>query len=181
MAAKDTLDALAAVKQVAQQFKALAVVGDSVDRLAALVNHEDELKASIQQLIADKDALAKEIEDARAENADKVAAARAEHEQYTAEYAAHREKLRAGALAEEESATRRITEARRSVAGLDEAVKAEIDKANATVDQHRNAAAAEIAKLESDHAAQRAQITAQTDALRAQLDELKGKVAAVLA
>lgn len=178
--AKKILTALTTVKEVASKFAAFAVVSEAADSLAALVNHEAELKKSIAEKQAEIEAQrAQQAEEAKAHKARMEAAAK-EHEQYAKQYDDHSAKLRKNALdVEAESATR--IEAAKKLVGDAEA------KATQDIAAHKTRAEIEKQKITDAHNVfieatkqHRAQIEEKTAALQKKLDDLREQVAPLM-
>lgn len=174
-------DAFGTIKKVAAQFAAFAVVDAACDDLLALVNHEDELRARIEAAKGDLHAVQQTATDVQKAAKKNLADIATEHNGYIAEYATHRDQLRAEATAVETECRERVESARaaaiKQIADSDTALQATL--AATTVER---------AKIEADHAAfitqtkeHRATIEANTVLLQTQLDTLREKVAAVLA
>lgn len=179
----DIKNALGAIRDLAKVFAPLATVGADIDRLDALVSHEDELTAGIAAKLA-------QSADIDADNAIKLSACDAEiaTRQQTQRDAEAGYQARMDALNVEYQTAR--TSLRTDIDNAKIAVKKESDALIRDVEELRNAAYAERQRVQSEHdafieqtKAHRASIEARTKEIEARLDtvrdQAKGALAAV--
>lgn len=179
MADQKTTEALDAVKSLARQFGAFAVLDTTCDRLVSLLGRESDLAAHVAQLTSQRDGLLQSVGTAKSELAQLLdaatAAKRAKQDADAASEAAQVKQVQAesslAALSQADTEARDA--ARNELRGL-------IEKANATRAAQK--------KIEDDHTlrlaglqAEELRISEQTHQLQTQLDELKTRITPLLA
>lgn len=174
------LDSLAAIKDVAKLFAPLATVGADIDRIVALVAHEDELKQAIDAKVREKIQLEADITQRRAEVDSEIAEKQRIQTDVEAGYQAKRDALQVEFQTGKESARREIDAARTKVP----AVVAECQR---DIDELTRAAAVERQRIVNDHNAfieqtkeHRAQIEANTKALEDKRDAVRAELAPLM-
>jgi len=176
----DLRPALVAIKDIAKLFAPLATVGESVDALAAVLDHEAELKASIQSLLGRQAQIEAECQQRVADCNAEIAAKCKVHNDAVAGYEAKLDTL-----------DRELKDAK---AGRQARIDAETQAGDRIVGQIRTAlkaekerVAAEQARIAAEHdafiektKAHRAEIEENTAALQAKLDALRDQARVAL-
>lgn len=84
----DIREAIEAAKTISRQFSAFGQIADKADALLALVNHEDELKATIARLQGEIETLTTQVSEARLAEEQRTRDAKSTGDQTVADYEA---------------------------------------------------------------------------------------------
>jgi hypothetical protein len=173
--------ALSAIRSAVKPFVALAELNTKAEALLNVVNHADELKAEVERLKSAVVEWTSKASDARATEESALADAKGEHEAYKAEYATHRDKLRAEALAIEAECEKRKQDAQATIEEITRNVVGEVNAYQAKAEEERARIGADHLAFIAETKAHRARIEQKTAELQAQLDDMKNRLSPLLA
>lgn len=173
-------DSLAAIKDIAKLFAPLATVSADIDRVSALVAHEDELKESIADKLNEKAQIDAEIA-TRISAADaEIAASKKAQADTAAGYAARNDELNVEYQAAKTAARVAIDQAKADVATEQETCGRQIANLRAACDAERTTISADHAAFIESTKQHRAQIEANTAALQDTLNKVRAELAPLM-